>query len=402
VQYHHTALYRGPYLYGCGFFTGIAHCGRGLLYFYFSPSGGPAQNHIMVARVARRLPALLQTRHRTLELTAHRRLMHLSAPSTAAFMRVFRLSYFFLPAASPPGQSPALATLKQCLHFDPDSKPCLSAHRLVKSFDKSFVKIDALLSAEDWRGVIKLLVGTGKDKDHAFARKFDDTLECNTSREQLLGATSARVPLPLATKASPRRRDIVRAICRAYVRLNDARQGERWCDTLLGMEGAESDEDGLVGKAEALLLKEDWEAAVRVLEKAFSVGGRTNRDIHARLQRAQKLLKQSRQKDYYQVLGVARDADVRTIKKAFRKAALTAHPDKGGSEAKMAVVNEAYEVLSKPELRQRFDNGDDPNDPAAQQAGHPGGEHPFAQFFQQGGSGGGGFQFHFSHGGHGH
>lgn len=31
-----------------------------------------------------------------------------------------------------------------------------------------------------------------------------------------------------------------------------------------------------------------------------------------------------------------------------RKAALTAHPDKGGSEAKMAVVNEAYEVLSKP------------------------------------------------------
>lgn len=89
---------------------------------------------------------------------------------------------------------------------------------------------------------------------------------------------------------------------------------------------------------------------------------------------------------------------------------MTAHPDKGGSEAKMATVNEAYEVLSDPELRQRFDNGDDPNDPMAGQGGNPyqggfpgggfGGGHPFAQFFQSGGSSGGGFQFHFSPPGH--
>jgi DnaJ homolog subfamily C member 3 len=77
-----------------------------------------------------------------------------------------------------------------------------------------------------------------------------------------------------------------------------------------------------------------------------------------------------------------------------RKAALAAHPDKGGSEAKMAVVNEAYEVLSDPELRQRYDNGDDPNDPMQGQGGpFPGGGHPFAQFFQQ--AAGSGFQFHF-------
>lgn len=80
-----------------------------------------------------------------------------------------------------------------------------------------------------------------------------------------------------------------------------------------------------------------------------------------------------------------------------RKAALTAHPDKGGSEAKMAVVNEAYEVLSDPELRQRFDNGDDPNDPMQGQGG-PSGGHPFAQFFQQA-AGGGGFQFRSGGGG---
>lgn len=67
-----------------------------------------------------------------------------------------------------------------------------------------------------------------------------------------------------------------------------------------------------------------------------------------RLQRAQKLLKVSKQKDYYKVLGVSRDADERTIKKAFRKAAKTAHPDRGGSEDKMAALNEAYEVLIDP------------------------------------------------------
>lgn len=86
----------------------------------------------------------------------------------------------------------------------------------------------------------------------------------------------------------------------------------------------------------------------------------------------------------------------------------------------MAAVNEAYEVLSKPgesshclmdeilllmkstELRQRFDNGDDPNDPNSH-GGNPfggqggfGGQHPFSEFFQAGGRGGG-FSFKFGH-----
>ena len=59
-------------------------------------------------------------------------------------------------------------------------------------------------------------------------------------------------------------------------------------------------------------------------------------------------------------------------------------------------------IVTSVELRQRFDNGDDPNDPSSQggnpfagfQSGGFGGEHPFAQFFQTGG-GGGGFSFRF-------
>jgi DnaJ-class molecular chaperone len=53
---------------------------------------------------------------------------------------------------------------------------------------------------------------------------------------------------------------------------------------------------------------------------------------------------------------------------------LVAHSDKGGSKAKMAIVNEVCEVLSNPELWQCYDNGDDPNDPMQGQGGpFPGG-----------------------------
>lgn len=93
-------------------------------------------------------------------------------------------------------------------------------------------------------------------------------------------------------------------------------------------------------------------------------------------------------------MGVPRDADERAIKKAYRIKAKEAHPDKGGTEAKMAAVSEAYEVLKNPELRARFDNGDDPNDPETGRGG-PGG-HPFQQGFQQGNQQ---FFFHQQHGG---
>ncbi|KAI0337169.1 TPR-like protein [Trametopsis cervina] len=325
------------------------------------------------------------------------RLTHLTTPNTALLMKMFRLAYFLLPTSS--STSSAMSALKQCLHYDPDSKQCLPAHRLVKAMDKSFKKVDEAVAAEKWTTVIEITIGS--DPSSGLAARFDEALATHTTPESL-GLPPNVSPRP-AKLTSPRREQILRALCRAYTNLKQPAKGEPWCEQLLQMDGLEKDTDGLVGRGEALLKKEEWEEAVRVFEQAFESSGRSNRDIHQRLQRAQKLLKQSRQKDYYKVLDVPRDADTRTIKKAFRKAAMKAHPDKGGSEAKMATVNEAYEVLNNPELRQRYDNGDDPNDPTAGQGGPfpggfpGGGGHPFAQFFQQGGSGfpGGGFQFHF-------
>lgn len=100
-------------------------------------------------------------------------------------------------------------------------------------------------------------------------------------------------------------------------------------------------------------------------------------------------------RDYYDVLGVNKDASADELKKAFRKAAVKHHPDKeGGDETKFKEINEAYEVLKDQQKRQRYD-----------QFGHAGvggssgggaGGNPFEGF---GGFGGQNANFDFGDGG---
>jgi molecular chaperone DnaJ len=68
--------------------------------------------------------------------------------------------------------------------------------------------------------------------------------------------------------------------------------------------------------------------------------------------------------DYYEVLGVPRDASIEDIKRAYRKLARQLHPDvNSGPEAeeRFKEVGRAYEVLSSPDKRQMYDLGADPN-----------------------------------------
>ncbi|MGA8994384.1 MAG: molecular chaperone DnaJ [Nocardioidaceae bacterium] len=67
--------------------------------------------------------------------------------------------------------------------------------------------------------------------------------------------------------------------------------------------------------------------------------------------------------DLYETLGVSRDADGDTIKKAYRRLARQLHPDVNpdpGSEERFKSVSHAYEVLSDPEKRRMYDVGGDP------------------------------------------
>ena len=64
-------------------------------------------------------------------------------------------------------------------------------------------------------------------------------------------------------------------------------------------------------------------------------------------------------RDYYEVLGIDKNADASEIKKAYRKLAIKFHPDKNpdnpDAEVKFKEAAEAYEILSNPEKKQRYD-----------------------------------------------
>ncbi len=59
--------------------------------------------------------------------------------------------------------------------------------------------------------------------------------------------------------------------------------------------------------------------------------------------------------NYYEVLGVDKNATPDEIKKAYRKKAVEHHPDKGGNEDRFKEAAEAYDVLSNPEKKSNYD-----------------------------------------------
>lgn len=78
------------------------------------------------------------------------------------------------------------------------------------------------------------------------------------------------------------------------------------------------------------------------------------------------LVRLATQRDYYEVLGVSRDADQKTIKRAFLKLARTLHPDVNkapDAEEKFKEVNEAYTVLSDERKRANYDRYGNPDGP---------------------------------------
>jgi len=73
-------------------------------------------------------------------------------------------------------------------------------------------------------------------------------------------------------------------------------------------------------------------------------------------------------KDYYKILGVSKDVEQDTLKKAYRALSKEHHPDHGGDEERFKEINEAYSTLSDPEKRKDYDN------PMRQMGGFPFGD----------------------------
>lgn len=60
--------------------------------------------------------------------------------------------------------------------------------------------------------------------------------------------------------------------------------------------------------------------------------------------------------DYYQVLGIDKNADENQVKSAYRKLAMKHHPDRGGDISEFQKIQEAYDTLSDPNRRSAYDN----------------------------------------------
>ncbi|KAH0551489.1 hypothetical protein GP486_007294 [Trichoglossum hirsutum] len=298
----------------------------------------------------------------------------------------------------------ALTQMRKCLHSDPDSKPCKKLFRREKVLDKTFAKIKQLMEKRQFTSASKLLVGTGDDVG-LIQDVRDDIKEFKEN-----GYIHKNSPDGLL-------HTLVEMTCEAYSEMKSHKKAQAFCDEALAQNP--NSLPALLSKAARQLDNEEFEACIQTLNhaKEHAVGGAQHPRTAELLNKAHVLFKRSKQKDYYKVLGVSRDADDREIKHTYRKLTKQFHPDKvaqlGGNkeeaEKKMASINEAYEVLSDPELRQRFDNGDDPNSQEGQQQ-HPFHGSPFGgaggqqQFFFSGGgfpgggaggSGGGGFKFEF-------
>ncbi|RDW67892.1 TPR-like protein [Coleophoma cylindrospora] len=286
--------------------------------------------------------------------------------------------------------------LRKCLHSDPDSKPCKKLYRQEKRMEKTFAQVKKHFEKHQFSSGVKLLLPSGEDA--GLVQEVKD--EVKELREA--GVIPAKAPNELVAR-------VVEMVCEAYNEMKNSKKAAQWCEEALSYN--EHSLHGLLSKARVHMEAENFEAAIHVLNtaKEHHPGAQ---QINGLLQNAQVELKRSKTKDYYKVLGLPRDADELQIKAAYRRMVKIHHPDKAhkqgiskeDAEKKMAAVNEAYEVLSDPELKARFDRGDDPNDHESQrQQPFQGHHHPFGggggMPFQHSGGGGQQFNFKFAQGG---
>jgi DnaJ family protein C protein 3 len=340
-------------------------------------------------------------------------LLQINSGSTEPYLQISTATFYSLGETEK-----GLQEIRKCFQSDPDSEACLKVMKREKAIEKQLKKLRQLMERRQFVSAAKLLVPTGGDTGLLQDVKEDVKSYKNQG---------------LIHKSSPDGlyATLVEMTCEAYFEVDSKgfpanmvtnsglqsnnKKAQSHCAEALSLNPTSL--YGLLSQSRQQLDAEDYEAAIRTLNEAKGHNP-SHGKIQELLQKAHLELKKSKQKDYYKVLGVPRDADDRAIKRAWRELTKKFHPDKAAAhgispeeaQPKMAAINEAYEVLSDPELKARFDNGDDPNNP--EQQGNPFHGNGFGhgqggqQFmFRQGpgqafpGGGGGGFKFQQGAGG---
>uniref|UniRef100_A0A8C8K6A1 DnaJ homolog subfamily C member 3 n=1 Tax=Oncorhynchus tshawytscha TaxID=74940 RepID=A0A8C8K6A1_ONCTS len=257
----------------------------------------------------------------------------------------------------------SLGHVRECLKLDQDDKECLSRYKQVKKLSKQLDSAEEHIQEERYQDAI--------DKYESVMRTEPNVLYYTNKAKERICFCLVKMPamaIDICSEAhqrDPRNINILR------------------------------------DRAEAFILNQDYEKAVEDYQEAREFDMENN-EIREGLERAQKLLKLSRKRDYYKILGVNRSANKQEIIKAYRKLAQQWHPDnfreeseKKEAEKRFIDIASAKEVLTDPEMRQKFDSGEDPLDPESQQGGGQGGQGWPFHFnpFESGGN----YHFKFHH-----
>ncbi|XP_071159834.1 dnaJ homolog subfamily C member 3-like [Mytilus edulis] len=285
----------------------------------------------------------------------------LISDNTNAYLKLSQIHYTMGDAED------SLVQIRECLKLDQEHKECKKHYTKVKKLVKQ------LNSAQEFKN----------------EKKYQ---ECVDKAKQIL-KTEPNEPEYLLKAYS--------YLCHCDHGAGHIKEGFKDCDTVLTMDP--ENVDAVIDKAETHISNEEFDEAIRLFQDAQNKDQESRR-IRDGMNRAQKLKKQSQRRDYYKILGVKRTASKKQILKAYKKLAMKWHPDKyEGDDKEMAQkkfidIASAKEVLTDPDKRNKFDNGEDPLDPESQQGQ---GFNPFGQGFNPFGGGGGGggqgfnFKFHF-------
>mmetsp|Transcript_9338 Transcript_9338/g.34580 ORF Transcript_9338/g.34580 Transcript_9338/m.34580 type:complete len:498 (+) Transcript_9338:233-1726(+) len=257
-------------------------------------------------------------------------------------------------------------TLRRCLTSDPDNKLCMKQHKNIKKGERLLLKAEIKLEDKKWDEAV--------DRFNQYLELFKDPY----NRDEVLGK-----------------------ICNAYLQKKDIKKGIPECTKIVDQmdPGTSTFINAVLDRAELHFLEEDGlEDAEKDINLAETDSqGQEGKRIRSMKQKLERLKRMASRKDYYKILGVPKSATKKEIKKAYRKKAIENHPDRVQGEddrkkagKKMRDITEAYEVLSDPDKKRRFDNGEDLDGNGGQGGGFQG-----HHGFQGGFPGGGEWTFHF-------
>lgn len=257
----------------------------------------------------------------------------------------------------------ALKQIRECVKLDGDHKPAFKYYKMLKKFNKAADKVADVMSKSRFAEAIKNIAKLREIDDETYFYRD----ESNTQ------------------------------LCQAQMKIGKLAEAKEACEEAVKYN--ERNVEAMIVQAEIAENEQEYQKCIDIISKAMEIEDNSQR-LKDKKNRYEKMLKQSLRRDYYKILGLPRNCNKKQINKAYRDLAQKWHPDKfPGAEEKKAAekkfmdIAAAKEVLSDANMRQIFDDGEDPLDAEQNQERQRGGGFPGGFPF-----GGGHQHFHFRRG----